>query len=69
MLALCDEMAITNPHGYMDGELYDRLAPHFSDGEIFEIGMTMAVLSGMAKFLFCFDLAKREETCPIRQGA
>lgn len=55
--------------GYLDAELYQRLAPHFSDGEIFELGMTMAVLSGMAKFLFCFDLAKREESCPIRRGA
>ena len=68
MLALCEEMAITNPHGFLEGEMYQDLAAHFTDAEIFELGMTMAVLSGMAKFLFCFDLAKREESCPIRRG-
>ncbi len=62
-------MAITNLHGYVECELYERLTPHLADGDIFELGMSMAVLAGMAKLLFCFDLAKREESSPIRRSA
>ena len=51
VLALGDEMALTNMEGYMDEELYQRLAAHYDDGAIFEIGHTMAVLCGFAKFL------------------
>ena len=62
-------MVLTNLHGYMTDELHQELAEHFTDGEIFELGVTMAVLCGFAKFLFCFDLADRENTCPIHRPA
>ena len=65
VLRACDQMALTNLHGYLNDELIADLKTHFSDGEIFELGMVMAVLCGFAKFVFCFDLADREETCPI----
>jgi len=69
VLKLCEQMVLTNLHGYMTEELHHELAAHFTDGEIFELGVTMAVLCGFAKFLFCFDLADRETTCPIHRPA
>ena len=71
VLKLADQIAIPNMHGNLDKALYDALRPHFSDGEIFELGVTAAVLTGMAKFLFVFDLVEKEANCPIvpRQAA
>jgi AhpD family alkylhydroperoxidase len=62
-LALADVMVLTNPTGYLDAALYTRCREHFSDGEMFELGMIMAVLCGMAKFIFAFDLVEKEEYC------
>ncbi len=69
VLRACERMALTNLHGMIDDDLHAELQKHFSDGEILELGMTMAVLCGFAKFLFCFDLADREDTCPIHRSA
>jgi len=69
VLRACEQMALTNLHGSISDELHRALARHFSDAEIFELGVTMAVLCGFAKFLFCFDLADREENCPIHRSA
>lgn len=60
VLALADEMALESTDGALSRDLYDRLRQHFDDGQIMELGMTMAVLVGMAKFLFVFDLVERE---------
>ncbi len=62
-------MVLTNLHGMITEEIHADLRKHFSDGEIFELGVVMAVLCGFAKFLFCFDLADREDTCPIHKVA
>jgi AhpD family alkylhydroperoxidase len=64
-LALADAMALTNPQGRLDAPLYARLRAHFDDGELYELGMLMAVLCGMAKFLFVFDLVEKEQSCPF----
>lgn len=69
MLKLCDEMNLGNMQGYVDEELHGELSAHFTEAEIFELGMTMAVLCGMAKFLFCFDLVTREDSCPVQRPA
>ena len=45
--------------------LYGDLRQHFSDGELLELGLVMAVLSGMAKFLFAFDLVEKEDYCVL----
>jgi len=68
-LKLAEEMNVTNTHGYMSDELHTELSAHFTDAEVFELGMTMAVLCGMAKFLFCFDLVTREASCPVHRPA
>lgn len=60
-------MNLGNMQGYVTEELHEELAAHFTEAEIFELGMTMAVLCGMAKFLFCFDLVTREDSCPVQR--
>ncbi len=67
VIRACEQMALTNLHGYIGPNLHAQLREHFDDGEIFELGAVMAVLCGFAKFLFCFDLADREDSCPIHQ--
>jgi len=62
-LAFADQVALGNPGGRLDESLHRRLREHFDDAEIFELGMTMAVLTGMAKFLFVCDLVEREPWC------
>jgi AhpD family alkylhydroperoxidase len=64
-LALADVMVLTNPRGAVDRDLHARCRAHFSDGELFELGMIMAVLCGMAKFIFAFDLVEKEDYCPF----
>jgi hypothetical protein len=32
---------------------------------MYELGMIMAVLCGMAKFIFAFDLVEKEDYCPF----
>ncbi len=64
-LALADVMVLTNPKGAVSKKLYARCRGHFTDGELYELGMIMAVLCGMAKFLFAFDLVEKEDYCPF----
>lgn len=65
ILELADVMALTNAKGAVSRPLYDRLKEHFTDGELVEIGMIMAVLAGMAKFIFAYDLVEKEDYCPF----
>ncbi|MGE0822896.1 MAG: hypothetical protein AB7G75_26505 [Candidatus Binatia bacterium] len=53
----------------MSEKLHHELAAHFTDAEIFELGITMAVLRGFAKFVFCFDLADCKNTGAIHRPA
>ena len=71
VLRLAAEMALTNMEGRLTPVLYEDLSAHFDDAEIFELGMVAAVLTGMAKFLFVYDLVEREAHCPVgpRTGA
>ncbi|MBL8629561.1 MAG: carboxymuconolactone decarboxylase family protein [Rhodospirillaceae bacterium] len=68
-LALADVMVLTNPKGYLKAALYERCKQHFSDGEIVELGVIMAVLCGMAKMIFAYDLVEKEDTCPFIPAA
>jgi alkylhydroperoxidase family enzyme len=65
VLALADEMVLTNQEGRLTDAQRAALAEHFPAEQVFELGMTAAVLTGMAKFLFVFDLVTREDSCPI----
>ena len=69
MLELADQIVFTNPEGRLDDGLRARLEQHFTAEEIVELGMIGAVLAGMAKFLFVFDLVTREHSCPVVRPA
>lgn len=56
-------MANSTPDGMVSEELLTRLRREFGEGQIVEIAMVIAVLCGMAKLLFTFDLAEREDYC------
>ena len=43
VLHRCEQMAMTNFHGYMTQDLHTEFVEHFSDAQIFEAGATMAV--------------------------
>ena len=61
-------MALQNMDGHLDEDLYAALRRSFSDGELFELGIAMAVLTGMAKFLFIADSVPKEASCPVPGG-
>jgi len=58
-------MILTNAFGSLDQNLYARLKGSFTDAQIVELGMISAVLCGMAKFLFVYDLVERLDSCPF----
>ena len=64
-LALAERMALTDPGGELDGPLYERLHTQFDDAEILELGVVLGILSGVAKFLFAYDLVEKEDYCPF----
>ena len=68
VLALADEMLMTNVQGHLEPALYTELRRHFDDAQILELGTVMTFLGGLAKLLFVFDLAEKEETCIFRPG-
>lgn len=65
VLKLADAIAITAPDGRLDEPLYKELNEHFDEGQIFEMGFVFGLLAGMAKFLFVFDIAEKEDYCPF----
>lgn len=68
VIELADQMMLQNMHGQLSPELHARLRRHYSDAQIVEMGFVAAVLTGMAKYVFVFDLVNREETCPVKPG-
>ncbi len=69
VLRLAEQMALANMHGEVTASHSAELHAHFSEAEIVELGMVAAVLTGMAKMLFVFDLVSREANCPIGRDA
>ncbi len=66
VIALGGEMMLQNMDGQLSPDLYARLRHYYDDGQIIEIGFIAAVLTGVAKWIFTFDMVNREEICPIR---
>lgn len=66
VIALAEEMMLQNMEGQLTQELHARLRRFYDEGQIIEIGFIAAVLTGVAKWIFTFDMVNREETCPIR---
>lgn len=69
VLALADEFLMTNVEGHLSPALYAELKRHFDDAQILELGTVMSYLGGLAKLLFVFELAEKEEYCIFRPGA
>ena len=69
VIELAEEMMLQNMHGQLSRGLYDKLLKYYDDGEIVEIGFVAAILTGMAKWIFTFDIVDREEVCPIKPAA
>jgi alkylhydroperoxidase family enzyme len=69
VLAYAAEVALTNAAGRMTPGLFRRLRAHFSEADILELGVAMAVISGMAKLAFVLDLVEREQYCPFASPA
>ena len=69
VIAYAREVALTNPEGRMTPELHRRLSAHFSQADILELGVVMAVVSGMAKLSFVLDLVEKEPYCPFAGSA
>jgi AhpD family alkylhydroperoxidase len=65
VLALADELVLTNMGGTLTPELYADLKAHFTDGEIVELAMVGAVLGGLNKMAFVLNLVERETWCPF----
>lgn len=65
VLAYADQMVLTNMHGDMSPELFARLRAHFSEAEILELGVVMAIIGGMAKLSFILGLVEKEDYCPF----
>ena len=66
VLKLCEQMTLSNMDGHLSADLHAEMrASGFEDGDILELGVVTAVLTGMAKMLFVFDIVSREAVCPI----
>lgn len=65
VLAYADQMVLTNMQGDVPPALYGRLRSHFSEPEILELGVVMAVIGGLAKLSFVLGLVEKETYCPF----
>jgi AhpD family alkylhydroperoxidase len=65
VLALANEMALTNMAGRLTPQLYGALKAHFTDGDIVELSIVGAILGGLNKAAFVLDLVQREDWCPF----
>lgn len=64
-LMLAEMMSLTNVYGTLTPEIYARAKRSFTDAELVELGMIMAVLAGVGKLVFAYDLLEREPSCPL----
>lgn len=62
-MELADEIALNNDHGKLTPELHARLRRHFSDRDILELGLCLAVIVGLVKLSFVFGLVEKEPYC------
>jgi len=64
VLKLADLMSLgADPGSVLEQPHYTELATHFSNADILEMAMIFSILSGVARFIFAFDLADKEDYC------
>ena len=56
VLQMCEEMMLQNQQGHLSQEIYSELRQHYDDGQIVEMGFIAAILTGVAKWIFTFDM-------------
>jgi len=69
VISYAEQVALTNMDGAMSTELFQELRQHFSEADILELGVAMAVISGMAKLSFVLNVVERENYCPFACAA
>jgi alkylhydroperoxidase family enzyme len=69
VIEYADQLVLTNMHGDLSPDLFVRLRRHFSEAEILELGVAMAIIAGMAKLSFLLRLVEKEPYCPFAPGA
>jgi alkylhydroperoxidase family enzyme len=52
-------------HGEISPQLFKTLRAHFSEAQILELGVVMAIIGGMAKLSFLLDVVEKETWCPF----
>ena len=63
VMELADEIALNNDHGKLTPELHAKLRRHFSDEDILELGLCLAIIVGLVKLSFVFGLVEKEPYC------
>jgi alkylhydroperoxidase family enzyme len=58
-------MVLTNMRGALSPALFARLRERFSEAQILELGVVMAIIGGMAKLSFVVDVVEKEDYCPL----
>ena len=69
VISYAEQVALTKMDGAMSAELFQDLRQHFSEADILELGVAMAVISGMAKLSFVLNVVERENYCPFASAA
>ena len=63
-LRLAERLSLCSTLG-VDEKLMSDLQKNFSDAEIIELAIAVAILVGMAKMLFAFNFVEKENYCPL----
>jgi alkylhydroperoxidase family enzyme len=63
-LRLAERLSLYSKDGVDDALMHD-LQEAFSDAEVIELAMVIAILVGMAKMLFAFNFVEKEAYCPL----
>jgi len=63
VMELADEIALNNDQGNLTAELHAKLKRHFSDEDILELGLCLAIIVGLVKLSFVFGLVEKEPYC------
>ena len=63
VMELADEIALNNDQGRLTPDLHAKLRRHFSDEDILELGLCLAVIVGLVKLSFVFGLVQKEDYC------
>jgi alkylhydroperoxidase family enzyme len=65
VLELGEQFVMGAAGGGLTPELYGRLANHFSDAQILELGLIATILTAWTRLMFVFDLVTREDSCDL----